>query len=793
MDCVVTVVDTLGRPIRGAEVSVWGHNYDSGLYSSVVERLFPETETSAEGEVCVRFEPNTTENNLFIFAQKPGFSVGWNGVHRVARITEIRIVLDRIHSTAGIVTDEENQPIAGAKVTAYPVETMVDGAQSHLRWPDSIFTTKTDHEGRFSFDCLAEWMEVSFRVEYPGRAYTDTNYNIDGERVRCYKAGQKDIHITMQPASQIKGRILAKRGKKIEGIKLMAKGERIRTGKRFESVSDADGRFSFGDLPPDVYLVTTIADGDDPLQQITAGAIAEVEVGETVEKVKIRMRDPIQLDVLVKDTKTDQPVPNARVYLGQAGASKIVPHWDFRTTTDNRGIARIITLPGKFSMGAGCDQYDGFWGEYLARSTDTHFMIGINPHSTVTGKVVYENGRAAAGVEVEVSTHESERKLTDGSGRFRIMFSEDHAQRGFIIARDIEKGLAGIVDITEHEGPARVVLKKAATLKGRVVDPGGKPIERARMQFSLSIPHYSKFFSNCLYTDENGRYELRAIPYTQQHFGYRVSASAYGYSVIRHEKIDVKEGMGDIVELAPLILKPRNMTVSGKVVYPDGTVAAHKYIYLGSHNLEAVHTQPKLHSVTDETGKFYFDGVCDGWAEITCGSVLQNDCGLILAKGGDTLKIVMNNDHDARQVHTVIDSLQGLKLPMYEMLTKGVDPETLENKKLLICFWWMSNDKAGIKNAKQLSAIVDEINQAGIYVLLVNARPFPVGNKWLKKHKVRFAEAGISAQGDVLEFRRAVGARFLPHLILTDENKVIINEGFDVQWLKDNVLVKEGI
>ena len=119
---------------------------------------------------CVRFEPNTTVEQYFhVFAQKAGFAVGWNGVYCPVRITKIRIVLDRVNATAGIVTDKENRPIAGARVTAYPVdEVMIQSAQSHLSWPDSVFTTTTDHEGRFSFDCLAEWMTVGFAVEYPG-------------------------------------------------------------------------------------------------------------------------------------------------------------------------------------------------------------------------------------------------------------------------------------------------------------------------------------------------------------------------------------------------------------------------------------------------------------------------------------------------------------------------------------------------------------------------------------------------------------------------------------------------
>jgi hypothetical protein len=44
-----------------------------------------------------------------------------------------------------------------------------------------------------------------------------------------------------------------------------------------------------------------------------------------------------------------------------------------------------------------------------------------------------------------------------------------------------------------------------------------------------------------------------------------------------------------------------------------------------------------------------------------------------------------------------------------------------------------------------------------------------------------------------MEIRRATGATFVPHMILTDENKIVTHEGFDVQWLKENILVKENL
>lgn len=795
INCIVTVVDIAGYPIQGATVSAWEHHYHNTDCSVIVEQRVPPTQTDKNGNANIKINSKISENSLFVFAQKDGYSIGWNGVFCTARITEIRIVLDEANITAGTVTDEQNRPIAGAKVTAHPVdEIMVEGNQSHFRWPDSILTTTTDSRGRFRFDCFTDWMEVRFTAEYPGRAFTDTSWNLQAERLRYNKTNRNDIHITMHPAGRIEGRILAKRGHPVSGIMLAARGERIRNGQRFITLSNADGRFSFEDLPADTYLVTTVV--SDPTQQITAGTVAEVQSGQTVENVRIRMRDPVQLEVMVKNINTDEPISNASVHTSQIRPSLFAPHLQFTTKTDSRGIARIITLPGKCNIGFSHDGYEGSYGDYLIKSTDTNLLIGLTPKSiiTVTGEVVYRDGREAEGIDVEASTFETERKLTDANGNFRIIFSVQRAQKGFVIARDRRTGLAGVVDITETTGPVKVVLTEAATLKGRVTDPDNNPIHMAKVDVSYNIPYTLKRIGNSLYTNENGEFELRAVPYARENLSYRLSASAYGYSLIKYEKIEVRKEGGEIIDLPPFVLKPCNMTLSGVAVYEDGSAAAHKQVHL--NNVHNMHGQPALHSVTDENGKFEFEGACKGWLRIQCGSVMQNDCGFTYAKGGDTVNVIMNNNYHSLQMHAAVDNYEGIKLPMLDRMTQGIEPKIPENKKLLICFWWLGYDECK-EILKQLAEISDKLDAADIFVILVNSRPYSkqyasinIGKdkQFIKDNHIPFAEADVPIMEDIMEIRRAAGAKLLPWLILTDNNKVITNEGFNIQWLKDNVL-----
>ena len=127
---------------------------------------------------------------------------------------------------------------------------------------------------------------------------------------------------------------------------------------------------------------------------------------------------------------------------------------------------------------------------------------------------------------------------------------------------------------------------------------------------------------------------------------------------------------------------------------------------------------------------------------------------------------------------------------------RSVEIEKLENKKLLICYWWIADEQSK-KKIKQLTKIAGELDTANVTVILLNARPYSkkyasvnigADKQWLGENNVPFLEADIPAMEDIMEVRRATGARFLPHMILTDENKIIRHEGFDVRWIQENVL-----
>ena len=797
INAVVTVVDTHGRPIQNAEISVWAYEFDYETFESTVKQVPPTQKTDQAGNVTVSIVIDINEHHIFIIAQKSGFAAGWNGLYTTSYRPEIRIVLDRINATAGIVTDENNRPLTGVKVTAIPTDDVrVEGAASSLHWPDSFLTTTTDQEGRFSFDMLPGWATARFVVEYPGRAFTDTMYNIQGQHLPQYKAGTKDIHIVMHRGGQIKGKVTANRGINVGRIRVTARGEIIRTGKTFTTVSDRDGNFTLNDLPPDIYLVSIAADNSNPAQQLTVGALAEIEKpGQTVENIKIRLRKPIVMEVMVKNAETNQPISNASAWIYQKRTSQIVSHLSYEAKTDGRGIARILTLPGKCHIGANHKDYDIVYGEYLVRTTDKDFTISLNPHRILTGQVVYENGRPAANVEVAATASDTEYTLTDSNGRFQIQYSENMSQKRFCIARDTRQNLVGVVDITENDNkPVKIVLTQAAALTGRVIDPDNQPINMAQVRLSYSIPYYLPRIGNTFYTDENGRFQVNAIPYAQQDLTHRISVSARGYSIIKFEKINVSEDLGKTIELSPLILRPQNMTLDGMAVYEDGTPAAYKQVHL--NNTQFFDTQPELHSVTDETGGFRFEGACDGWLRIQCGSVMQNDFGFVYAKGGDTVKILMDNNYESMQLHTPRETLHGIELPMLNSLTTGIDPNTTNGKKLLVCFWWIADDP-GKTMLLKLKSMADELEQAGIKTILLNCRPYSkpyasinigLDKEWLQKNKIPFPEADVPDMADILEVRRAAGVRFLPHMILTDENKIIIAEGFDTDWLNKNAL-----
>ena len=168
--------------------------------------------------------------------------------------------------------------------------------------------------------------------------------------------------------------------------------------------------------------------------------------------------------------------------------------------------------------------------------------------------------------------------LTDSNGEFDAGWAPDWAgdlEEFFIMARHVERNLAGGIEIDKDTETVRIKLEPALKLTGVVEDPNGIPIAGSSVGLSLHS-HASAAGYGCgtpvgpTLADDTGCYEFKALPQKRE---WIIRASADGYWPNRIST-GVINRITDSEEVGPIILKKPNRSVSGVVVDEVGKPVA---------------------------------------------------------------------------------------------------------------------------------------------------------------------------------------------------------------------------
>jgi hypothetical protein len=340
----------------------------------------------------------------------------------------------------------------------------------------------------------------------------------------------------------------------------------------------------------------------------------------------------------------------------------------------------------------------------------------------------------------------------------------------------VTKGQTSQVDIsfdrrTASAKPAESAARPSLVHVGKVTDTDGKAIPAARVALWIAKPDGLWPFGPEVVADAQGRYEIAAVPPEASDFDCRIVANAAGYGSTQFKRISVKSRQGTTVEMETITLKPANQSISGVVVDADGKPAPGLPVSL--HGTD----QPDQSSATDASGRFAFNRICEGRLRLQASfDSHPGGSGVLRAKGGDqNVQIVLGREG----VHEGHASLLGRQLPELNDLNIKLPADRIEGKKILVCFFDMQQ-RPSRNCLRQLNARAQELESQDVIVLAVQAAKVDKDmlDEWIKKNNVAFP-VGI-VQGDEERIRFAWGVRSLPWLILTDNNRVVVSEGFQI-------------
>ncbi len=375
---------------------------------------------------------------------------------------------------------------------------------------------------------------------------------------------------------------------------------------------------------------------------------------------------------------------------------------------------------------------------------------------------------------------------TDADGKYIINWKPSNyswvQDEMYVIARDIGNNLAGSTSITVDSKVADITLAKGFSVKGKVVNEKSEPLEGARVSLSLMSNSWGCSFERTeskIKSDANGEFAVSCLPESHRYSINISSVKGYGSGNISCE---ADPGIiGRVIQLDNTILRIADMKISGQVVDEDGKGISNVNVYLYGSG------QPNEGKQTDEEGKFTFEAVCSGRANIQAnyqsnGRHLYNH---IETEGGaeDVVLVVSEQPSYGGFVPRQPSSLLGKNLP--DMTKYGIT--NLEAGKPVLLFFWDIQQRPSRYFIKQLAGKKEILETKGIHTVLVHNGQIDQEeiDKWLSDNSVPFESCILNKELDDAKFK--LGLKGLPWLILADSELKVTAEGFTIDELEDQL------
>jgi RNA polymerase sigma factor (sigma-70 family) len=453
------VLDPSGKPAAGARVAGVGHfrTGQTGEPAEDLEQVLANTRADRRGRFRLSVPRGswTRLESLELIAAGAGYGVGWKTVLPDAARREAVIRLWPEQVFRGRLLDVQGQSAAKLRVhLAYVADLRrpEDAAglwrtrENVSAWPGPV---TTDDRGRFVLRGVGRGLGFGLRIsdERYGRQDLHRFVNKDG----------KEVTRLLEPPHLVEGRVTgADTGKPLPGVRLHINGVTRKFNEpTFEhgavnTRTDARGRFRVISYPGNTVIITSFASPGSPYLGVRTDLAWPK--GAVKQQVNLALPRGVLVKGRVIEARSGKPLPRVRVEYWPQQAGN--PHY--------RG-----------------DVVTG-WGSAVRSSADGAFRIGVPPGP---GTLLFQSEDRDCIQQVLY--------YKPGTGRVspRPIPDPPNVKSPYPLGQALYVDGWCPLNLKPGGQPTEVkaTLRRGRTVRGRLLGPDGKPVERARMLCRLPM------------------------------------------------------------------------------------------------------------------------------------------------------------------------------------------------------------------------------------------------------------------------------------------------------------------
>jgi RNA polymerase sigma factor (sigma-70 family) len=411
--------------------------------------------------------------------------------------------LERGLLIAGIVTDENGQPIAEAQVT------------QNYSFRDPERSTTTDGAGSFRFE-NGRSRELALTIQAHGFAPVVTSFVMN--------ASAEQLRLVLPPGHVLHGRVVDETGQGIAGASISAASPRYDSSISFEwrTKSDAEGRF-WWDTAPAVQEYAVNASGYEYQSRVKLAADGTEQIVRLNKRPSIAV---VRIHGQLLDADTRQAVPGGSIQIWQTSreyqmsttrAETVGPDGKFRLRTSSGTLSYVLEA-----------QAQGYWPLRLTNRVvgdgEIWLDLQLNKAPVVDRIVLTPLGKPAQGATVVVCGRDDRAylnrlgrfqldqygstasALADAQGRFRL--PSKHGPEAVFIAHPEGFGEFLFWQVVSN---ATVVLQPWGRIEG-VATSGGKALVGERIQLAPRNHRTHVVLIMSANTGAEGRFTFDSVP-----------------------------------------------------------------------------------------------------------------------------------------------------------------------------------------------------------------------------------------------------------------------------------------